>query len=199
LRSYDQGRRRISADLTRHLVLQSARELLAAAAPGAAFTVDAVAARAGVSRATVFNLFEGKQRLVHALFDEISARAELMDVDALLTQDDARAALHDYIRRFAAFYDTERVLLRKLRALAALDAELAGVVQARDDKRLAGLRHLVDRLDTGPAAVRHRTADMLKALLVLEVFESLAGPRRSLLSVSEAVIAMAEAVLDRSE
>lgn len=199
-RAYNQSRRRVQAELTRVLVLQATRDLLMGKSNAGAFTLDAVALQAGVSRATVFNLFGGKPGLLHALFDELSARAGLMDVDALLTQQDPCQALRDYVAAFAAFYESEHVLLKRLRAHAVLDADFARLIETREDKRSAGLLYLVQRLQGEPAGTRSTAAQrrrvaMLKALLVMEVFESLAGADRPLTAAAEPVLAMAEAVL----
>jgi len=102
-RAYRQSTRRVQAGLTRVLVLQAARDLLLGGSDAAGFTVDAVARQAGVARATVFNGFGGKHGLLQALFDEMSDRAGLMDVDALLGQPDAGQALADYVHAFGAF------------------------------------------------------------------------------------------------
>ncbi|MEO5671001.1 MAG: helix-turn-helix domain-containing protein [Ramlibacter sp.] len=200
VRPYDQSSRRVQAGLTREMVLQAARDLLAREADAARFTLDAVALRAGVSRATVFNLFGGKPGLLNALFDEMSGRAGLMDVDALLTQADPHRALADYVERFGDFYGEGRAVLRKLRAYAALDADFARVVQARDDKRIAGLLYLVRRLQPNgarPTTRQRLLAAKLKALLGLEVFESIAGPGRSPREASAVVLEMAQAILGR--
>jgi len=197
-RPYQQSRRQVQSALTRVVVLQAARDLLDREGEVGKFTLDAVALRAGVSRATVFNLFGGKSGLLHALLDEMSERAGLMDVDALLTQEDARRALHDYVHRFGDAYATDRTLLKKLKAYAALDPEFQRVMDAREGKRAAGCLYLVQRLQgTGGrvTAGQRELAARLKALLVLAVFESLAGPARSPKDASAAVLEMAEAVL----
>jgi AcrR family transcriptional regulator len=196
-RAYAQLGRQVQAGLTRMLVTRSARDLLVEIAQASAFTLDAVAARAGVSRATVFNLFGGKPGLLNALFDEMSHRAGLMDVDALLTQEDSRRALAQYVQAFADFYAAEHVLLKKLRAYAVLDADFARLMEAREDKRTAGLLFLVNRLQGGgrATAAQKRLAEKLRALLVLEVFEMLAGPL-GWPKVGEAVLEMAQAVMD---
>lgn len=198
-RPYQQSRRQVQAALTRAVVLQAARDLLGREADAGKFTLDAVAQRAGVSRATVFNLFGGKPGLLHALLDEMSERAGLMDVDALLAQEDARAALRDYVYRFGDAYGTDRTLLKKLKAYAALDPEFQRVMDARDGKRAAGCLYLVQRLQGcggGRATAGQReVAARLKALLLLEVFQSLAGPGQSPKDASATVLKMAEAVL----
>jgi AcrR family transcriptional regulator len=200
-RAYRQSAREVQAGLTRLLLVQAACDLLAEQGDATAFSLDSVAQRAGVSRATVFNQFGGKQGLLHAVFDQLSATAGLMDVDAMLTQPDAQQALRDYVQAFADFYQSARALLRRLKAFAVMDPEFERLITAREEKRRAGLLWLVQRLKGvrpgGAAAASHaRLAARLKALLVLEVFESLAGPGRSLREAAPEVLAMARALLD---
>jgi AcrR family transcriptional regulator len=200
-RPYRQSRRQVQAALTRVVVVQAARDLLGGEADAGKFTLDAVALRAGVSRATVFNLFGGKPGLLNALFDEMSQRAGLMDVDVLLAQEDATAALRDYVRRFGDFYGAERALLKRLKAYAALDLDFQRLMDTRDDKRTAGCLYLVQRLQGSggrPTAAQRELASRLKALLLLEVFESLAGPSRSPREASPAVLAMALAIVGQA-
>src|SRR5438309_9499713 len=56
-RQYRLGERQASVAQTRARIIAAARKLLGAADASAAFTVDAVAAKAGVARMTVFNQF----------------------------------------------------------------------------------------------------------------------------------------------
>ena len=198
-RPYDKSRRQVQADLTRVLVLQAARDLLAGPAGTSGFTLDAVASHAGVSRATVFNLFGGRPGLLTALFDEMSGRAGLMDVDALLAQEDSWTALCEYVQRFGDFYEAERGPLKKLRAYAAFDADFSRLVRSRDDKRSAGLLYLVQCLPTTsklPAAHQRKLVSKLKALLLLEVFESIAGPQQPLQRATPVVLEMARALVE---
>lgn len=199
-RPYSQSCRQVQADLTRLLLVQAARDLLVDETNAGRFTLDAVALRAGASRATVFNLFGGKSGLLHALVDDLSTRAGLMNVDALLTQTDAHKALREYVQAFADFYQAERSLLKKLRACAVLDKDFAQLLDVREDKRTAGLVYLVQRLqgtplNRRPTASQGLLAAKLKALLVMEVFESLAGGNSSVSAVAPTVISMVEAVV----
>ena len=59
-RPYDLGKRRDQVDDNRRRVIDAARALLTEATTYTAFTIDAVAARAGVARATVYYQFGSK-------------------------------------------------------------------------------------------------------------------------------------------
>jgi len=65
-RAYRLGRRQPSVERTRAAILAAARDLLAAA-PAASLSVGAVAAKAGVSRLTIYHRFGSRAELVDAL------------------------------------------------------------------------------------------------------------------------------------
>ena len=73
-RPYRLGQRQAAIDETRARVIAAARELLVSAEPGR-FSIDAVAQRADVSRATVYYQFGSKLGLLEALFDSVGATA----------------------------------------------------------------------------------------------------------------------------
>lgn len=200
-RAYRQAARAVQAGLTRTLVLAAARRLLEQAPQTAAFTLEAVAAEAGVARATVFNLFGGKRGLLRALFDEMSGAAGLMDVDAMLTQPDAHQALRDYVMAFAAFHEAGGGVLRQLKAQALQDADLASLIAQRERKRRAGLLWLVQRLQgrrpgAAPTKAQLRLVARLRALLVQEVFDALAKDTGSMTAAGREVADMAKAIVD---
>src|SRR5262249_56620917 len=73
-RPYRLGQRQTSVEQTRARIVAAARELLATPGGVSGFTVDAVAAQAGVARMTVYNQFGSKRGLLEALFDDLAAR-----------------------------------------------------------------------------------------------------------------------------
>jgi AcrR family transcriptional regulator len=197
------GPRHVSAQLTRALVGRAALEELSSATPSAAFSIDAVAKRACVARMTVFNCYANRSMLLHAVCDEMAHSADLLDVTALMNEPDIRQAFVRYVDCFAQFYTQYALPLRRLRAYAALDAELGALMQARDDERTAGLAWLVQRL-VGASPLDAPTAQVqavvahLKAMLCLEVFESLgrfACAETSNTTPSQELWAMVDAVL----
>jgi AcrR family transcriptional regulator len=195
------GARQVSAQLTRALIVRAALEELSSSEAATVFSMDAVAKRAGVARMTVFNCYANRSILLNAVCDEMAHSADLLDVTAHMNEPDIRLAFVRYVDCFAQFYAQYAQPLRRLRAFAALDAELGALMKARDAKRTAGLTWLVQRLvgasplDASSPAVQAVVAQ-LKALLCLEVYESLASsttndawPRHQLRSMAEAVLA----------
>ena len=177
-RAYRLGQRQAAIDETRARVLAAARELLVSADPGR-FSIDAVAQTADVSRATVYYQFRSKPGLLEALFDSVGATGGMAGLVDAFRLPDPLAALDDYIAVFGRFWGTDRVLHRRLRALAALDPDLGEALRARQEWRRRGAATLVSRL-TGqpgspPAGVHPDAIDLLFTVTSFETFDALAG------------------------
>ena len=151
-RHYELGKRRVVIDESRRRVLDAARALLADPTGYPAFTVDAVARRADVARATVYYQFRSKTGLLEALCDDLAGTGQMGDLPQAFAEADPRAAAHRLIAVFAGFWAADRVVMRRLRALAALDPDVHAVISARDKRRREGLEALVGRLTTTPPA-----------------------------------------------
>ena len=149
-RRYELGQRQAVIDESRRRVLDAARELLAGPAGYQAFTVDAVARRADVARATVYYQFRSKTGLLEALCDDLAGAGQMSDLPGAFAEADPRAAVHRLITVFASFWAADRVVMRRLRALSALDPDVHAVLAARDDRRRQGLEVLIGRLTAGP-------------------------------------------------
>ncbi len=161
-RRYELGKRQAVIDESRRRVLDAARELLAEPTGYQAFTVDAVARRADVARATVYYQFHSKTGLLEALCDDLAGAGQMSDLPGAFAEADPRAAVHQLIAVFARFWAADRVAMRRLRALAALDPDVHAVLAARDDRRRQGLEVLIGRLTAvppagGPPAAGRRT------------------------------------------
>jgi AcrR family transcriptional regulator len=180
-RRYCLGRRQVAADQTRARVLAAARELLTASGSFAGFTVDAVARRAGVARMTVYHQFGSKRGLLEALFDDVAARGQIRRVAGAFAQPDPLVALSEFIATFGRFWGAERLIIRRLRGLSALDPDFARALATRDERRREGLRVLLRRLAKGrrPAATSFDEAvETVHALTSFETFDALAGASR---------------------
>jgi AcrR family transcriptional regulator len=199
-RPYRLGQRQATTTQTRSRILAAARELLAAAGGTAGVTVEAVARHADVSRMTVYYQFGSKAGLLEALFDQLATTGGLpQGVAAALGQPDPLDALAGYVAAFAGFWAAERLVLRRLRSLAALDPELAQGVRARDARRRAGLEllagRLADRYGHPPPGALAEAVVVLHMLTSFETFDALAGPDRSPQDVAPVVHRLAVAAL----
>src|SRR5438874_7970293 len=129
-RPYRLGQRQVATDETRARVLAAARDQLA---KETSFSIDAVARRADVARMTVYYQFGSKRGLLEALFDSLAARGGLRGLPSTFRQTDPRVALDGLIDVFARFWSSDRLVLRRLRAMAALDPELDEVLRRSEE------------------------------------------------------------------
>jgi AcrR family transcriptional regulator len=196
-RPYNLGRRQGQIDRARHQVVSAARSLLAQAASYTAFTVDAVARRADVSRATVYYQFGSKTGLLEALCDALAAEGQMSGLAAAFADPDPLEALRGLVTCFGRFWAADRLVMRRLRALAALDPEVAAVISARDQRRRDGLAVIVGRLrDAGlTTADPGHAGRILFTLTSFETFDTLAQPGQDLTEVAPDIFRLAQAVL----
>jgi len=195
-RPYRLGRRQAAVDGTRARILKAARALLVARR--GAFSIEAVARRARVTRVTVYQRFGSRSKLLEALFDDLARQGGMWDLADAFRQADPQAALARFVAIFARFWTAHRPIHRRLLALAALDQGLERTLRARQEWRRQGLRVIVGRLRerSGPAAAAtEETIDALFALTAFETFDLLAGPTRTPAAVAPIVLRIARAVL----
>jgi len=190
-RPYRLGQRQVATDETRARVLAAARDQLARET---SFSIDAVARRADVARMTVYYQFGSKRGLLEALFDLLAARRGLHQLPDAFRQSDPNFALDRLIEIFARFWSSDRVVMRRLRAMAALDPELDQVLRERAEGLRNGLRVIVSRLPKGRAPVAD-TVDLLYALTSFENFDLLAGSDRTPDAVAPLVKRAAAAIV----
>jgi AcrR family transcriptional regulator len=197
-RPYRLGQRQAAIDQTRARVIAAARELLVSTDPGR-FSIDAVAQRADVSRATVYYQFRSRLGLLEALFDAAAAAGGMAGLPDAFVQPDPLVALDDFIAVFGRFWGSDRLLHRRLHGLAALDPELDAPLQARQEWRRNGVSALVGRL-TGehgvpPAEAAPDVINVLFTLTSFETFDTLAGSGKTPEAVVPLVRHLARATL----
>jgi AcrR family transcriptional regulator len=211
-RPYRLGQRQAATEQTRARILATARELLMAAPllpprggrplggrydPGG-FSMDAVARQAGVARMTVYHQFGSKRGLLEGIMDDLAARGGMERMPEIFASPDPLHALAEFIAVFGHFWASDRLVIRRLRSLAVLDAEFEGV-RARDEWRRGGVRVIVARLseqEGRPASeALDEAADILHTLTSFETFDTLAGAARSPEEVVPLVQRLARAVL----
>jgi hypothetical protein len=116
---------------------------------------------------------------------------------------DPLEALDDYITVFSRFWDSDRLVTRRVRSLAALDPDFEQVVRARDERRRHGLRVLVGRIAEQHGRPAPKTLDeaidILYTLIGFECFDTLAGPTRSIQEVAPVMQRLARAALALNE
>lgn len=167
--------REASTAATRTVIVQAARRLLAGG-DWSRFTLEAVAAAAGVTRVTVYNQVGSKGGLLDAVLADLTGRAGM---DRLLTDSRSMtpaAALRFVIERTCQFWHAERAVLRPLFGLSAVDRDIAANLAQRERWREDQLDRLLDRL----AALAPVNSDLprrsvLTGMLVLTSFATYDG------------------------
>jgi AcrR family transcriptional regulator len=198
-RPYNLGRRQESADQTRARIIEAARELLMASDGYSGFTMEAVARQAGVARMTVYYQFESKVGLLEAVSDDLARRGHMERLAESFTQPTVELALEKFVETFARFWGADRVVTRRLRALAALDSDFEQVVRGRDGWRRNAARALVGRFvaEQGrpPPESLEETVSLLFTVTSFESFDTLAGPDQTPEEVAPLILRLAQGAL----
>jgi AcrR family transcriptional regulator len=147
------------------------------------FSIDAVARKAGVARMTVYYQFKSKVGLLEALLDDIAQRGEIKRLLAAFANPEPRDALAQCIAVFGRFWTLDRVVIRRLRAMATLDPDFEKGLRGRDARRHEGIRVLLQGLSEkhgrpDPDALGD-AVDMVAALTSFGMFDHLAGRGRT--------------------
>lgn len=151
-RAYRSTLRESQARATRRAVVQSARDLFVEFG-WSGTTIDAVAARAGVSRKTVFTAVGGKSALLKLALDwalvgddEPVPLAERKVFAELEQQSDPRALVARWARFVAELEERAAPLAAVLVIAADADPEAAEVHAVSERNRLRGAEFIVARL-----------------------------------------------------
>jgi AcrR family transcriptional regulator len=196
-RPYQLGRRQEAVDETCDRVLAAARELLIVPDGYARFTVEAVARQAGVARMTVYHRFQSKAGLLEALCDTLAIQGGIIELAQAFRLPVPREALARFLAVLGRFYGTDRLLMRRLHGLSALDPEFAEVLGARNERRREGLRVLVRRLHPRRQEPWvEAKVGLLHALTAFAVYDGLAGEEGDPAAVAPLLLRLAHVVLD---
>ena len=152
-RSYRSAVRQARAQETRRAIVDAARDLFVEHG-FVATSIDAIAAAAGVGRATVFAVFGGKPALLKAAYDsafgEGDDRTPLVqrpEAQPVLAESDPRRYLAAYVSLIAGIFARVAPIHEVVRAAAAADPEVAAVWERIGRERLNGSRRIVTHLE----------------------------------------------------
>ncbi len=113
-RPYELKRRAAAMEERRGQIVAAAREELIS---GRRFTLEAVAARAKVSRVTVYAQFGDRDALLEAVYDDLAASGGLQRIPDVFSTEDPVDGLEVLATVFCHFYSLHRDVLRRLGAL----------------------------------------------------------------------------------
>src|SRR3984893_10339428 len=170
-RPYQSNRRQSATNETRARILGAARSLLSRAG-GATFTIDAVAELADVARMNVYNQFGSKPGLIAAVSDDLAARGGIGRLPQAFMAQDPMAGLEILVQVFMHLWESERLVVRRLRALSTLDPDFTDH-EDRNQRRRQAIAVLLGRLSP-PLGDLDDKADLLTALTSFESYETLA-------------------------
>src|SRR5262245_52616112 len=178
-RPYRMEKRRAAAGETRTRILEAARHLLAE--PGAPdLSMDAIARRADVARLTIYYQFKSRRGLLEALYDHLAIRGNMQRMADVFHAPDASQSLERLVRTFVGFWSADPVVMRRLRAMAALDAEDEKGIRARDARRQHASREILRRVSApgksnqAPPEATTAAANVLSTLTSFETYDALA-------------------------
>ena len=185
-RTYRLGKRRESIDRTRQRILAAANELFSGPAP-ARISLDDVAAKAGVSRATVYYQFKSRRELLDAVVLAAIPLVRMAELVAAREHPDAREAAMSYLVGMARFWEDGGPVLMNVSRLAAVDPEAQLLSENYDAQRRQALVGVARRLESqgylADGVDAARLAEVLWWLSSLASFDHLR--RRSGLSVED--------------
>ena len=148
-RSYDSPRRQEQARATRAAILEAARDLFVERGYVAA-TIEAIAARARISPATVYTAFTNKRSLLSAVVDVSiagdDAPVPILDrpwVHEMRSEPDLRRRIAILARNGRLILERRAPIDEVVRAAAASDPDIAELWRAGKAQRLAGQRELL--------------------------------------------------------
>ena len=136
-------------------------------------TVEEVADRAGVSRATLYQHFRSRLELVDEMCDTFDANPALLALRESVTDEDPAVALAETLRNTVGFWSSEDAILSQLYGVAAVDEAAADLVERQRSDRRGEMSRLVRHLREA-GVMRHDIADKdaLAILMLLTAYES---------------------------
>jgi AcrR family transcriptional regulator len=178
-RQYRSEGRQAATSETRQRILEAARFLLKAEGL-VSFTVDAIAEQAGVARMTVYNQFKSKRGLVEAISDDLAMRGGIGGLPEAFKTADAVVGLSILVGVFVRLWESELLVVRRLRALSTLDPELGH--EDRNQRRRNAIMVLLNKLaaqrGTPQPEDLEMSADLILVLTSFDAFESLSAGGR---------------------
>jgi AcrR family transcriptional regulator len=181
-RPYTLGKRAVQSEGKRLAVLKAVRAQLESGGY-LNLTMDSLARESGVTRQTVHNLFKTKAGVLEALFDQLALDGGMAQMAVVMRegmrQANAGAMLDGFVRIFTGFWSRDRLLIRRIHGIAAIDPELGAAVEARNRRRqMAATRiaALLAQMD-GVRGLEDgtRKAAALYALTSFEFFDAVAS------------------------
>jgi len=134
-------------------------------------TMAGLAAESGVTRQTIHNLFGTKTGVLEAVFDWIALDSGMDQMREVMMLPPGEAQLARFVGIFCGFWSKNRVLIRRVHGIGAIDPEFGAVIEARNRRRLMAATRIMERMSGKDVK---RRATMLAAITSFEFFDALA-------------------------
>jgi AcrR family transcriptional regulator len=192
-RAYRARTRATRSTGTRERITTAVRELLAEGVFHES-TMEQVAERAGVSRATLYLHFRSRVELVEAMCDTFDQNPALLRLREIVDSPDADAALDNTVAGSTAFWSSEDAVLKHLYGVASVDPAAQDLV----DRQRADRRHELERLVRNLARNRRLRNERraLNLLLVLTSYDTFRELRAAGLSDRQVTTTLQQAARD---
>lgn len=182
-RSYSMEKREAATSETRLRILEATRQILADESQ-AALSMEAIASRADVSRLTIYYQFNSRPGLLEALYDHLAMRGNMRRMREVFHESDPHAALNKLVSVFVGFWSSDRVVIRRLRAMAALDPEIRLGIESRDARRTHIAQEILKRMASAAKQKYNdervkATADAIAMLAGFATYDALATAGQS--------------------
>jgi AcrR family transcriptional regulator len=170
-RQYRLGARAGIVAQTRERIVRSARELFTADGFHTV-SIDDVARRADVARATVYHQFGSKLGLLEAVLLDFESRAGLASLATLIEDTPPDRLLQVVVTEGCRYWATDPVLARKILAVAATNVKAGDLLAGHDAGRLSLIRRVVSRLQSAGLLSEPSPEPALNTLWVLTSFDA---------------------------
>jgi AcrR family transcriptional regulator len=182
-RPYSMEKRKAATSETRTRILEAAHQLLASGSE-TDLAMEAIARRADVSRLTIYYQFDSRAGLLEALYDHLASRGNMRRMAEVFHEPAPSKAIDKLVSIFVGFWSSDPVAIRRLRAMAVLDPEIAEGIRARDARRSHIAAEILRRMaaagkKTFTEEQLGTTADVLSMLTSFATYDALASAGHS--------------------
>jgi AcrR family transcriptional regulator len=193
-RPYELGKRLEQMDQSRADILRAARAQLEEKGYRQ-LTMGSLADASGVTRQTIHNLFGTKSAVLEALFDVIALDGGMQNMASIMTQASGERMLEQFVHLFCGFWSKNRLLLRRVHGIGAIDLEFGAVLSARNERRLMAATRIVRML--GVTRQANQSAATLSALTSFEFYDALSGDGSDPASIEAVILQLATGALSQ--
>ena len=174
-RGYRPPRRSTRGDATRRKIMKAVHDLLAEGAFHEA-TVEEVADRAGVSRATVYLHFRSRLDMIDAICDAFADNEALQRAKGAIEEPDLTKAAEAAIENSVRFWASEDAVFAELYGVVAVDPAAQAFVERQRADRRRHMERLAHRLHAGKRLQRRALAQLM-LLTSYETYRELPADR----------------------